>query len=413
MAVKIRIHDFQSIKEAEIVVEGLTVITGANNSGKTSVNRAFTGVFSNPGGDAFVRHGAEKFSVEVQFDDGNKVKWEKGPKVKPTYVLNGKTIHPGRVVPEEVLALGVHPIPAGSGSVWPQVAPQFTGQVFLLDLPGSSIAEAVADVNRVGRLTQALRFAESDKRGATSDLKVRRQDVADAGSELSAFDGLDDVSTLVSAVEHLTAGVTKAEAAVTVANGCRNRLQMAQAALSLFDGYDATCMPPEGTVEVVRAAKATLVAAQGIRKRLCGNREVRSRLSGVRDIAVPPITTPVVGVKTSLQEAQALRNALQSAKRQCQVLRVVLADTQEVDFTGMGDVTQKAQKAEKLHLLCVGFQVSLTKTQREINTLQTLLGDKKTTLASVEVEVVDLLSQIGVCPVCKSPAANHVHQGTT
>ena len=170
MPVRIRARNFQSIEDAEIVVDRFTVVTGPNNSGKTALQRAVQGVFTNPSGDAFVRHGAERLIVDIDFGNDETVRWEKGPKVKPTYTVKGKVINPGRQVPTEVLALGIQPIQAGAIAVWPQVAPQFTGQMFLLDLPGSAIAEAVADVERVGQLTQALRLADSDKRSASSEL---------------------------------------------------------------------------------------------------------------------------------------------------------------------------------------------------------------------------------------------------
>ena len=135
MAVRIRVRNFQSIEDAEVEVSGLTVVTGQNNSGKTALMRAVRGVFENSGGDAFVRHGTDALAVHLDFGDAD-VTWTKGPKVKPTYIVGGKTINPGRSVPDEVTSLGVAPVQAGSGEAWPQIAPQFTGQVFLLDLPG-------------------------------------------------------------------------------------------------------------------------------------------------------------------------------------------------------------------------------------------------------------------------------------
>ena len=203
MPVRVHIKNFQSIADATLTIDGFTVITGANNSGKTAVIRAVQGALSNAPGDAFVRHGADRLSVELSFDDGQSVKWEKGPKVKPTYHIGGKTLHPGRTVPEEVSALGIRPVLIGQVPVWPQIAKQFTGQVFLLDLPGSSVAEAVADVDRVGRLTQALRFADSDKRAATTDLRVRRQDVETGKREVEAYDGVEAVVDAVASIDTL------------------------------------------------------------------------------------------------------------------------------------------------------------------------------------------------------------------
>ena len=60
MPVRIHVKNFQSIADANLVVDRFTVITGANNSGKTALIRAVQGVFANSSGDAYVRHGTER-----------------------------------------------------------------------------------------------------------------------------------------------------------------------------------------------------------------------------------------------------------------------------------------------------------------------------------------------------------------
>ena len=49
-------------------------------------------------------------------------------------------------------------------------------------------------MEKVGRLTKALRFSEKDKRTVTDELRVRRKDLKDAKDEVAAYDGLDAVS---------------------------------------------------------------------------------------------------------------------------------------------------------------------------------------------------------------------------
>ena len=48
MAVTARVQNFQSVEDATIVIDGLTVITGTNNSGKTAVMRAIRGCSPTP-----------------------------------------------------------------------------------------------------------------------------------------------------------------------------------------------------------------------------------------------------------------------------------------------------------------------------------------------------------------------------
>ena len=78
MAVQVRLKNFQSIEDASLRVEGLTVITGTNHSGKTAVMRAIRGLFTNAPAGPLVRHGAAHLTVALTFDDGTEVVWEKG-----------------------------------------------------------------------------------------------------------------------------------------------------------------------------------------------------------------------------------------------------------------------------------------------------------------------------------------------
>ena len=185
MAVQVRVQNFQSIADASVSIDGLTVVTGANNSGKTAFMRAIRGVFTNAPPGPLVRHGCAHLSVALTFDDGTSVLWEKGwekpgrkGKTINRYTVNGKQIATvGRGVPPEVESLGVREISAASDRVWPQIAQQFDGTLFLVNRPGSAVAEALSDVERVGALSSALKASEKDRRSANAELKVRRKDV--------------------------------------------------------------------------------------------------------------------------------------------------------------------------------------------------------------------------------------------
>ena len=209
MPFRVRVRNFQSIKDATIRVSGLTVITGPNNSGKTAMLRAVRGAFTNAPAGPLVRKGEAHLSVDLSFDDGHTLTWEKGSE-KPEgkgkainrYVLDGKALEGvGRGVPPEVEALGVREISAGSDGLWPQIARQFDGTLFLVDRPGSVVAEALSDVERVGKLSDALRASESDRRTIASEMKVRRADMARLQERAQKFDGLDTVLEDINTVD--------------------------------------------------------------------------------------------------------------------------------------------------------------------------------------------------------------------
>ena len=202
--ISVRIRNYQSIEAADFELNGLTVLSGPNNSGKSALHRAIYGVFTNTRGNHFVRNGKDYCSVSLDFADGQTVTWEKGAKVN-RYRVNGKELNKvSHGVPDEVVSMGVNAVSiAGRDPLWPQFAHQFTGQVFLLDSPGSVLAEAIADVDRVGVLNEALRQAQSDHRSATADLKTRQADVVRLEAQEGKFHGLDDIEANFQTLERM------------------------------------------------------------------------------------------------------------------------------------------------------------------------------------------------------------------
>lgn len=410
MSVRIRARNFQSIEDAEIVVDRFTVVTGPNNSGKTALQRAVQGVFTNPSGDAFVRHGAEKLIVDIDFGNDETVSWEKGPKVKPKYTIKGKAIHPGRQVPDEVLSLGVQPIQAGAVAVWPQVAPQFTGQVFLLDLPGSAIAEAVADVERVGKLTQALRLAESDKRSASAELKVRKKDVETAHASLGEFAGLDAVGTVVASVEQTLEDARAVRASLDVAEKARTRIHNASAEIEALAGVRAVQVPAEDVVTKAQNTGRACVQITGIRSRLNKAQTLVQSLSGLRDVRVPPQPHDVLLAKDELREARALQRQVEAAKstaKKVEALKAALASVNEVDLQAKLDRTSQAKKAKTF---LDGLRSRLVSARSDIASLTATLAAKKQVLGETEIEIREVLGGLGSCPVCQTAiSGSHTH----
>ena len=282
MAFTVHVENFQSLLDVTVPVKGFTVVTGTNNAGKSALMRAIRAAFQNGRGTGFIRHGKTKAIVEITFDDGRSLRWEKGKAAgdKPTYILDGgKPIHPGQAVPDEVRALGVKPIMIGGREIWPQFAPQFTGQIFLLDQPGSVLAEAVSDVNHVSQLNDALRFAESDKRSAAAELKVRLVDQVALDVVVKRYEGLDAVDAIVVAIETDHAKAVKIGNVIQVATIMKNRLDTAKNAVSFLEGVEGIDIPDAevkksqdllNDVEVFTKLQSRMAVAQAAVDKLTG-----------------------------------------------------------------------------------------------------------------------------------------------
>jgi len=268
MALQVRVRNFQSLEDVTLTIDGFTVVTGTNNAGKSALFRAIQGVFTNRTGTNFVRHGAKHCTVDLTFDDGQTLTWEKGSKVN-RYVVNGKVFdNVGHGVPPEVAAFGVTAVTLNDDKYWPQIAPQIRGVNFLLDKPGSVLAEAVADVERVNQLNRALKFCESDRKKARADLRVRRSDAEDLANKLAHYQGLEDV---VDIVEQMAARRTKAvkmRDAHALLETLRAQWADATAAVESLSGVEKLSVSPDDHIERLRTLKTNREATQRIKGRL-------------------------------------------------------------------------------------------------------------------------------------------------
>lgn len=107
MILSINIRGFQShINTTITFAPGLTVITGATDSGKTSIIRAIRWlVFGEPGGESFINKHVGEATVEITTDDQTCIsKTRKSNKTfyKISYPNNKEQIFEGAMVPDEV-----------------------------------------------------------------------------------------------------------------------------------------------------------------------------------------------------------------------------------------------------------------------------------------------------------------------
>jgi len=323
--VTIRVQNYQSIKDATVVVDGFTVVTGTNNTGKSALMRAVRAAFQNARGTSFIRHGADKCIVEIDFGDGRTLRWEKGRGKgdKPTYIINGGTpIYPGQGVPDEVLKMGVRPIVVGKEDVWPQFAPQFTGQLFLINQPGSVLAEAVSDVDRVSQLNQALRMAESDKRAASAELKVRQADEEVQAKELARFDGIDKVAGEVAEIEKQGQQVIRIGKALEAAKDLKDRLDRSRKAVSDLTGVDLVDVPNDTDLAVLKEMNDNLEALGALRERFAAAAKQEARWVACLDAADKNgdlDSTTVEKCLQVLQELEGLRDRMDVVARRVEL----------------------------------------------------------------------------------------------
>lgn len=408
MSVRVRVQNFQSIEDSTVVIDGFTVVTGPNNSGKTAFLRAVRGVFTNPSAAPLVRHGASHLTVTLTFDDGNIVVWEKGW-TKPgqkggtinRYTLNGKLFdNVGRSPPGEVLALGVQPVQAGSENLWPQIADQFSGVLFLVNSPGSVVAEAVADVDRVGKLSSALKLAESDKRGVSSTLKVRRKDLEQLEVEMDAYKGLGIISVGVSQAEEALSSLSSLHLEVQDLRRTKDSWERSRTLVDKLCGIHGVQIPSPEEVQGVEGTRDTLEAVRGLARRRDATVKALEALDGIQDVRVPESATveKTVKIQKTLVVVCAMRD--QHRKAQGKVSRHEGMEKALASLPQDWGDTDRLRRTSDALSAAQDLRDRLTKAKGNVAKLETFLDESVAKKEEAHNEVVSMLGDLGECPTC-------------
>jgi exonuclease SbcC len=194
----LRIENFQSHELTEMAFDdGLNVIVGASDHGKSAVIRALRWLlFNEPRGSDFIRVGASQCRVTIELSDGARVTRERTPSKNRYIVLdaNGEEqIYEGfgNTVPKEVSDItGVAKVMLDEDTetvlhLGTQLEPPF-----LLSEPGSIKAKAIGRLNGVHIIDAASRDTNRDLTRLNSEEKQYREQLAEVEEELMQFSDL-------------------------------------------------------------------------------------------------------------------------------------------------------------------------------------------------------------------------------
>ena len=205
------LENFQSHKYSSIDFdEGLNVILGASDSGKTAIIRGIKwALYNEPSGDFFIREGESDTSVTLIFSDNTKLRRFRS-KSKNSYILykkNGEEIifeSFGTNVPEEIIEeIGIKKIKLDSDSTNAiNLAEQLEGP-FLLSEKTSTRAGAIGRLIGVNVIDDALRETLKDIRNLSNNYKTIEIRISKLEDELKEYDYLSDLEIRLKRTEEL------------------------------------------------------------------------------------------------------------------------------------------------------------------------------------------------------------------
>lgn len=356
MPFTVRVQNFQSIEDATIYVDGLTVLTGTNNTGKSALFRALRGAFTNARGHGYVRNGTTHCTVDIDFQDtmdlpGGVLQWEKGPKGVNRYKVGPLTLSKvGHGPPAEVQALGVRSLKVGDEVIWPQIASQISGVQFLLDKSPPVLAEALADVERVNLINRSLRNCEADRKDARSNLKSHEEMLQSLTAQTVRFAALDQDLALLREIEREHAELTKLQAKIQELESLRRRMQVSQDVLKALAGLEAVLLPSDDEVAQLRRLHQALVALAELSQRLTKARENARRYENGQNLEA--IQAALLGLQEPLRQLEQstvqIRQLEQHQLRQNQILAELRAHEQGIEATRKAH--RQAEEAAKAAL---------------------------------------------------------------
>jgi len=196
---RIILENFMSHGRTEIdLADGLTVLTGPNNCGKSAVVAALQILANNGRTKHVLRHGAKFCRITVETDDGHTICWER-KKTTVKYTINGEDIHRvGVSIPDSLHEfLRLDQVVAETGKTTHEYDIHFGEQkspVFLLSESGSRAASFFAsssDASRLVEMQHRHRLKLREQKATAKRLTAEQQV---ASSRLAAFEPLDAVS---------------------------------------------------------------------------------------------------------------------------------------------------------------------------------------------------------------------------
>lgn len=188
------IKNFQSHKETKIdFCNGVNVIVGKSDSGKTAVLRALRLVIENkPAGTAFINNESESCKVSIS-DDSNIVSREKGRKLENKYEINGEILKAfSQDVPAPIKnILNFHDV----NTQWQMDPP------FLVSMTPGECSKYLNEVMNLDLIDFAISKIQSETRSLSADLKASCSQKEQLQESLKKLSWVDSVGVYIEKLE--------------------------------------------------------------------------------------------------------------------------------------------------------------------------------------------------------------------
>lgn len=214
----ITLINFQNHKNSRFdLTNGLNLLVGSSDSGKTAVARAIDFVIhNNSEGNDYVHIGEKFATVEIEFENNDFIRRTKGERVNEVeykYAEDDgftKWVKFSTTYPDDVIQfLGNPPKSKLLGAM------SYSNQSnknFLVDLPETQIPGIISDLIGVSDLEESAILLSSKVKTMDSEIKVTERDINNIQKQLDEdYIGLDDKVEKISKIKNLISDSSKIE----------------------------------------------------------------------------------------------------------------------------------------------------------------------------------------------------------
>ncbi len=170
---KIVLSNFMAHVQTELrLADGLTVLVGPNNIGKSTVALALKILARNTNSNFVLQHEQKECSVLVETSDGHSIEWIK--KKSPSYRINGQAkdrLGRGGTPPELDVTLRLAPVEFEDKDFEPHFGDQ-KSPIFLINRPASQIAQFFSTTSDAEKLVAMQRLHHRNRTETQSQAKL-------------------------------------------------------------------------------------------------------------------------------------------------------------------------------------------------------------------------------------------------
>jgi len=211
---KVRIQNFQSLKDISLDLGRITVILGKSDVGKSAFVRAMSSFFSNRVNKSYAHF--DNYPIKVSLTKDGKEGYVSRTNKGVFYFLDGKSYSKTeRQVPEEIFAwLNLHPFKVDSDvSLFFNVHSQFDPP-FLLQDSSLLIPKVVGKISNLNIAMMALRSMNADVVSFSQELSVKKKDLEEAEAKVEQFEDLEEEEKILQQVTRLLSDVDVLESRI-------------------------------------------------------------------------------------------------------------------------------------------------------------------------------------------------------